>query len=330
MRILEKYEIVKQDGKYGLKYYDGSFVLEPIYDLIEKWVHSGSYYLCSGDYDIYDIPELYIVIKDKKIGFADTPGIVVKPEYDNLLREDFMYSEALYPVFVAEKNGLYGYIDKYGKPITDFIYKDVEFPLIGPIAHVVRKNEIGEFISLLSGKTFFETHNAIISGTSRTHIVLLIDNKRYKIFDKHGNAVADFLNNDKLNSCPVRYVNDKLLMYFIETNVKFYPYKIGLLDYTGKILTDTKYSNVTAIAGTSKVVCTNLLGDLDEIVDENGNIMLSQIKNVQSFNGLNFEGMLIPPLVYWNAEDDPTDFTKCLTINDSIIPPLKDFPIKNN
>ena len=67
MRILEKYEIVKQDGKYGLKYYDGSFVLEPIYDLIEKWVHSGSYYLCSGDYDIYDIPELYIVIKDKKI-----------------------------------------------------------------------------------------------------------------------------------------------------------------------------------------------------------------------------------------------------------------------
>lgn len=323
MHLVEDIEIIKnKDGKYGLKNnLEGATILEPTYDFIEKWEHSDSYYLSSGDHDIPDIPELYVIMKDKKIGFANKNGVVVEPTYDNLLAEEFVYADKLYPVFVAMKGDLYGYIDKYGKPLTDFVYKDVEFPLIGPIVHVLNKNGINEYISLESGKTFFSNaaDKNVTASVTKTHVTMLIEGKRYKIFDKAGNCIADFLNNQKLNSAPIRYLNEKLLMYFKETDAGCNLYKIGLVDYAGKVLIGTKYSNIRAIADKTTVIGTNLVGGLDELIDENGKVLLSKIQNVTSWQDVDEDDRLIPPLVYWNEADDTADIDKCIQVDENLL-----------
>lgn len=322
MNLVKDIEIIKVNNKYGLKNnIKDDMILSPIYDLIKKWEHSDSYYFSTGEHDIPDIPEMYIIMKNNKIGFANESGLVVEPTYDSISEEDFVYDEKLYPVFVAVKNGYCAYIDKYGKPLTEFIYKDVKFPIISPLAHVLNKNGIEEYISLISGKTFFSNkeNKYIISTTSRTHMTMLIDGKRYKVFDKDGNIVADFLNNKELNSHPVRYLNEKLLVYLINTEISKKLYKFGLLDHSGKVLTDAKYSEVKAILGTSTVLCKNLVGELEELVDENGVVLKSKMKNVHSLNGNNIDGYIIPPLVYWKEDEDPTDINKCILVDENFL-----------
>ena len=323
MHIVEDIEITKgKDGKFGLKNnLKGKIILDPIYDNIEKWEHSDSYYFPSGNDNEPEIPDMFIIIKDDKIGFADENGITVEPIYDNILTEDFLYQEKLYPVFVAIIDEHYGYIDMYGKPLTQFIYDDVDFPLVSPIAHVLNKNGMDEYISLTSGKTFFSspTSKDITASITQAHVAFLIESKRYKVFDKDGNCVADFLNNNKLNSSPIRYLNEKLLMYFDITDIKSSLYKIGLIDHTGKILTDIKYSEVKAIQGTTTVLCRNLVGNLMELVNSKGEVVLTRMKNAISWTGVNGENRLIPPISYWNEDDDPTDVDKCIEVDNVLL-----------
>ena len=136
-----------------------------------------------------------------------------------------------------------------------------------------------------------------------------------------GNCIADFLNNEKLNSAPIRYLNEKLLMYFKENKSGNGNYQIGLIDYTGKVLTDTKYAHIQAITRTTSVLCTNQAGGLNELIDENGKILLSKMKNAISWDGEDNEGRLIFPLSYWLKDDDPTDIDKCIQVDESIINP---------
>ena len=326
MHLVEDIEIIKKDNKYGLKNnIKGQIILEPIYDLIEKWEHSDSYYFVTNPDDEPDIPDMYVIIKNHKIGFADGNGIVVEPIYDNILDEQFVYREKLYPVFVAKKDKKYGYIDKYGKQLTEFIYKDIQFPLNSPIAHVLNQNGKEEFINVSTGKTFFScnTKKHIVSSISNNHLAMLIDNKRYKIFDLEGNCIVDFLNNKELNSAPIRYLNEKLLIYFTETEVGSSMYKVGLINYSGKILTDAKYSHIQAITGTTCVLGTNLVGGLNELIDENGKVLLSKMKNAISWEGEDDKGRLICPLSYWKEDDDPTDIDKCIQVDESFISSTK-------
>lgn len=322
MHKVEDIEIIKRNKKYGLKNnITGKIILEPIYDLIEKWKHSDSYYFVSNPNEVVDIPDMYVIIKDKKIGFANEEGVVVEPIYDDLLGEDFVYQEKLYPVFVAVKDEKYAYIDKYGKPLTEFIYDDVDFPVIGPIAHVLNTNGMDEYLSLFSGKTFFSnpTSKDVVASVTPKHVAMLIENNRYKVFDQDGNCIVDFVNNENLNSAPIRYLNEKLLMYFAETEVSSGLYKIGLIDYQGNILTDMKYAQVKAITGTTTVLGTNLVGGLDELIDEKGNILLSKMQNTISLNGFDEEGRLISPLFYWEVGEAPMDFDKCLQVDEKLL-----------
>ena len=322
MHLVEDIEIIKKDNKYGLKNnIKGQIILEPIYDLIEKWEHSDSYYFVSNPDEEPDIPDMYVIIKNHKIGFADGNGIVVEPIYDDILDEQFVYREKLYPAFVAKKDKKYGYIDKYGKQLTEFIYKDIQFPLNSPIAHVLNQNGKEEFINVCTGKTFLscKPEKQIISSVAGNHLAMLIDDKRYKIFDLDGNCIVDFLNNKELNSAPIRYLNEKLLMYFTETEVGSSMYKVGLINYSGKILTDAKYSHIQAITGTTCVLGTNLVGSLNELIDENGKVLLSKMKNAISWEGEDNEGRLISPISYWKEDDDPTDIDKCIQVDENLI-----------
>ena len=321
MHLVEDIEIISDDGKFGLKNnLKGEIILEPEYNLIEKWEHSHSYYFVSKPNEDPEIPDLYVIIKNNKIGFADENGIVVEPAYDNLLDEKFMYQEKLHPIFVASKGNLYGYIDKYGKPLTDFIYKDVDFPLIGPIAHVLRQDGVDEFISLSSNKVLYSNVNHSIRNFSvtKSHVVLMFEN-RYKVIDKDGNVITEFLNNKNLNGAGVRYLNEKLLMNFDETDVKTNFYKIGLLDYSGNILTDMKYSEIKPIAGTSTVLCTNTLGSLDELVNEKGQVLKTKMNNCISWNGVDDEDKLIPPLYYWNEGEDNSNPETCIEVDNNLL-----------
>ena len=132
-------------------------------------------------------------------------------------------------------------------------------------------------------------------------------------------SIVDFLNNKELNSAPIRYLNEKLLMYFTETEVGSSMYKVGLINYSGKILTDAKYSHIQAITGTTCVLGTNLVGGLNELIDENGKVLLSKMKNAISWEGEDNEGRLISPISYWKEDDDPTDIDKCIQVDESII-----------
>lgn len=108
-------------------------------------------------------------------------------------------------------------------------------------------------------------------------------------------------------------------MYFDITDIKSSLYKIGLIDHTGKILTDIKYSEVKAIQGTTTVLCRNLVGNLMELVNSKGEVVLTRMKNAISWTGVNGENRLIPPISYWNEDDDPTDVDKCIEVDNVLL-----------
>jgi len=175
-----------------------------------------------------------------------------------------------------------------------------------------------EYISLSSGKTICSnpTSKDITASITNSHLAMLIEGKRYKVYDKDEKTVADFLNNKELNSAPIRYLNEKLLMYFSETEDG---HIIGLANYNGKVLTDIKYSDITAVAGTTSVIATDYESGLSELVNEGGKILQIKMNNVTSWNGVDNEGRLIPPLVYWKENDDTTDVDKCIQLNEKML-----------
>ena len=105
-RVKSKYiryhEVIEEQGKFGLKNYQGEIMVHPIYDFVRTcYVYVD---------DLMTMP--VIVQKGDKMGLIlpDGKDTIIAPfEYDDIsLRDE-------YPYFEAIRGNEDGYIDRYGK-----------------------------------------------------------------------------------------------------------------------------------------------------------------------------------------------------------------------
>ncbi len=304
---LYKSLIKEKDGKLGIVNIQGEFVIEPDYDVIVPWTHNKQ-----GNYRNQEkLPNLYLICKNRKIGIASTKEVLVEPIYDNCYEEDFDFANDLYPAFVMQKDGYDGYVDKYGKALSDFTYVSVQYPLTSPIAEVYDKNNIQQFINIETGKVIYTNNKEKPNFFNVSHNHLSIfDGRIYRVYDFKGNIIAEFLNNKELKSADIRYLNEKLLAYYkvsecIKDGIPVYTVKVGLLTYSGKVLTDMKYQDIQAISNTTTVLCSCMVGRLFELVDENANILMSKMACAGScVSNLDDEGKILPPIMYFDINDE--------------------------
>lgn len=100
-KYIQYHEVFEQDGKFGMKDHQGNILLSPTYDFLRTC------YIYNDDLSIMPV----IAEKNGKMG-------LVMPDGNDTVVADFLYDEIClrdeYPYFEASREGISGFIDKYG------------------------------------------------------------------------------------------------------------------------------------------------------------------------------------------------------------------------
>lgn len=100
-KYIQYHEVFEQDGKFGMKDHQGNILLSPIYDFLRTC------YIYNDDLSIMPV----IAEKNGKMG-------LVMPDGNDTVVADFLYDEIClrdeYPYFEASREGISGFIDKFG------------------------------------------------------------------------------------------------------------------------------------------------------------------------------------------------------------------------
>lgn len=100
-KYIQYHEVFEQDGKFGMKDHQGNIMLSPSYDFLRTC------YIYNDDLSIMPV----IAEKNGKMG-------LVMPDGNDTVVSDFLYDEIClrdeYPYFEASREGISGFIDKFG------------------------------------------------------------------------------------------------------------------------------------------------------------------------------------------------------------------------
>lgn len=100
-KYIQYHEVFEQDGKFGMKDHQGNVLLTPVYDFLRTC------YIYNDDLSIMPV----IAEKNGKMG-------LVMPDGNDTVVADFLYDEIClrdeYPYFEASREGISGFIDKFG------------------------------------------------------------------------------------------------------------------------------------------------------------------------------------------------------------------------
>lgn len=100
-KYIQYHEVFEQDGKFGMKDHQGNILLSPTYDFLRTC------YIYNDDLSIMPV----IAEKNGKMG-------LVMPDGNDTVVADFLYDEIClrdeYPYFEASREGISGFIDKFG------------------------------------------------------------------------------------------------------------------------------------------------------------------------------------------------------------------------
>lgn len=100
-KYIQYHEVFEQDGKFGMKDHQGNIMLSPSYDFLRTC------YIYNDDLSIMPV----IAEKNGKMG-------LVMPDGNDTVVADFLYDEIClrdeYPYFEASREGISGFIDKFG------------------------------------------------------------------------------------------------------------------------------------------------------------------------------------------------------------------------
>lgn len=303
-------EAIRKKGKtYGLIDKDGNFTVFPIYDSIKAWYHGYTYFDSYDDDNIPQIPQRYLIYKSGKVGVAGRYKVYTPPIYDLISLKEYTTLGRTYPAWVAQKNGLYGYIDNDGNPLCDFIYSEVDFPCRSVIGFGIRHDtENIDFINLKTKKIILNIPNNEYRSSSPlfNHLVTLTCDEKYRVYDENGKLLKEFGNNDKLNSAEVSYLNDKVLQYSGLYDKKQRK-RFGLVDYSGNIITEAVYREIMPYNDSDILLGASVFGEKFEILNSNGEVIKS---NLYAAGGsrYNEDGTWSLPIIYWNTEYCEDDF----------------------
>lgn len=262
MRVLSEAEIdsgsilnhylVKLNGKWGIIDYDGSYILEPIYDRIENFnfeylsISIDGLWGIVGWNDEIKLPIVYSELRYYDRIFADANGlygildddanIVVEPYYDEIR---VSYSQVVNNQgYIISKDGQSGLMDQDYNTIIELKYEEM---LILDNYILAKYHGYYGLININEDVLIDYLYDEIIPCTSRSWEINLnnfmaMKNDLWGIIDVDNNIII-----------PLQYksINAYEHIIIVSNNGQY-----GVIDYSGNVLIDLIYSNVTRISDT--------------------------------------------------------------------------------
>lgn len=229
--------LVKQDGKYGVININGKVVIKPEYDNITV----DNYYDVNTEYQRTGF--IVCTIKDEgyRYGYVDYRG---KKILDTIYTEvervtDLEDEKDIY--IVAYKDGQAGLL-KNKKLILDYEYEDIIYYAYNDVFIVQRNGKQG--ITDRKGNMKIDTKYTNISFGG-IYVNAVDENNETKILDLNGNEVSD----GYIAKMPTK--DGEHYIVYDEEGI----YKI--IDNSGNVVIDNKYTNIEEIADNYYIVANN-------------------------------------------------------------------------
>ncbi len=225
--------------RYGYINYKGKVIAETEYTTIQRVT------------ELKDDENVYLVAyKDGQAGILKNKNNILNFEYEDISYNS--YNE----VFVIQRNGKQGIIDKDGKIKIAPEYESIVF---GGIYVNAQKGD--EFYLLdLNGKQIENQEILSKLPTNAGHYIVSDYNEMYKIVDENGNSV---INN---NYTYIEEIDNNY--YIVGTNNKN-----GIIDLTGKAVVDLKYNSIFKIDGTDLLQANISNTNTITLIDKNMKVL---------------------------------------------------------
>ena len=263
----------KKDGKYGLITLEGKEITDAIYDEISSVTYKEG---------------MLLVKQDGKYGVININGkVVIKPEYDNITVDNYYdvntgYQRTGFIVCTIKDEGYrYGYVDYRGKKILDTIYTEIE-----RVTDLEDEKDVyivaykdGQAGLLKNKKLILDYEYEDIIYYAYNDVFIVQRNGKQGITDRKGNIKIDTkYTNISFGGIYVNAVNENNETKILDLNgnevsdgyIAKMPTKDGqhyivydvdgiykIIDNSGNVVIDNKYTNIEEIADNYYIVANN-------------------------------------------------------------------------
>lgn len=263
----------KKNDKYGLISLDGKEITDAIYDEISSVTYKEG---------------MLLVKQDGKYGVININGkVVIKPEYDNITVDNYYdvnteYQRTGFIVCTIKDEGYrYGYVDYRGKKILDTIYTEIE-----RVTDLEDKKDIyivaykdGQAGLLKNKKLILDYEYEDIIYYAYNDVFIVQRNGKQGITDRKGNMKIDTkYTNISFGGIYVNAVDENNETKILDLNgnevsdgyIAKMPTKDGehyivydeegiykIIDNSGNVVIDNKYTNIEEIADNYYIVANN-------------------------------------------------------------------------
>lgn len=266
----ENIAVISKDGKYGLVNKLGEYIVEPIYDYIDKF-HDG---MCA--FFIQDLGETV------KIGYFNTKGeVAIEPiPADLALNSGYSYDYNFYngiAMYRQPKTYKYGYINKNGDFIIEPVYEWAG-PFKGNLAPVTKGDKFG-YIN--TSGTLILPYKFVFAEVFSDGLAAVYNGTTWGYIDETGNYVipsqfgsyeghdGEEIANPFFDGYAAVYLGKGQALHSDVLKGQF-----ALIDKNGKILNEQKYDSLNwTYSETGKITYTARLGDKFLTLDTKGNIL---------------------------------------------------------
>ena len=202
--------------RYGYIDYKGNMILDTEYTELARVT------------EIEDDNNLYIVAyRDGQAGLLKNKKIILNHEYESIMYNSYN------DVFVVQRNGKQGIVDRNGDIKIDTKYTKISF---GGVYLNVTEDETDKVLDLY-GNEVTDGYISRMPTKDGEHSIVYGEDEIYKIIDNNGNVEIDK---------DYTYIEELDNNYFIVANYN----NNGIIDLTGKSLIDLKYSSIFKLDNT--------------------------------------------------------------------------------
>ena len=233
---------IEENGyRYGYINYKGDVILNPEYTEVERVT------------ELEDNKNVYIVAyKDGQAGLLKNKKNILNYEY-----EDISYN-SYNNVFIVQRNGKQGIVDKEGNIKLDTKYTDIKFGGI-----YVNVQEDGQKKVLdLNGNEITNGYISNMPTKDGQHSIVYGEDEIYKIIDNSGNVVVDK---------NYTYIEELDNNYFIVANYN----NNGIIDLTGKSVVDLRYSSIFKLDNTELIQANDASTNTINLINKDMEIIVT-------------------------------------------------------
>ena len=233
---------IEENGyRYGYIDYKGDIILSPEYTEVERVT------------ELEDNKNVYLVAyKDGQAGLLKNKKNILNYEY-----EDISYN-SYNNVFIVQRNGKQGIVDKEGNIKLDTKYTDIKF---GGIYVNVQENEQKKVLDL-NGNEITNGYISNMPTKDGQHSIVYGEDEIYKIIDNSGNVVVDK---------NYTYIEELDNNYFIVANYN----NNGIIDLTGKSVVDLRYSSIFKLDNTELIQANDASTNTINLINKNMEIIVT-------------------------------------------------------